>query len=438
MIQTAILSAAITREHEEVEGKISLKSEVTVRTNLDELGESYRQPFDAVILSNHGADGVTRGYTIAGKKAAMIPMPAGGDKSVEFFNKTLTKIVTRPDAYKKLRSKATTQLLRNMALHGSYLYGVIMAGRSATDPLAIAKRIQVISAREGAQLPVEFMYDHRAPIAPDAEVCPGVEQALESGKCPRTCEGGEKEPGFICPLGFWGLSRVIERHVHDPRYLERMKIADFALQPEPVKSRRRLNILKCGLLAASKKVDEAVKGGIARVRRALNKATAKNAVLVETWSDWRLQISQKSPPLLILLPHTVEDSMTEMQMLEISDQQRLILVGLSEADVCGPEKSPPVVLLMGCDTDAPPISYQSFPISFRKLGAALVISTGATILGQQAAPVTEELLRELAAFSGAGTRSFGEVMLAVRRKMLAHGYPMTLCLTAYGDTDWLL
>lgn len=447
IIQTAILSGPIRRKWEKVEGEISLTREVIVRTNLDELGESYRQPFDAAILFNHGTDGVARGYTIAGKKAAIIPKPFGIEESVKFFNMKLTKIVIKPDDYKQLRSKATTQLLRDMAIHGSNIYGAVMGSRSATDPLATGKRIQVISAREGDQLPIEFMYDHTAPTAPKVEVCPGSEQALETGKCPQVCAAGEKQDRFVCPLGFWGLSRVIERHIHDQKYIKQMGGLDFALQPEPVRSRRQLNILKYGLLAASKRVDEELRGGaithvkksrIAKVKKALDEATHRNSVLVKTWEDWTLQIKEKSPPLLILLPHTVEQSGTKVQMLEISDKQRLSLVGLSDSYICGREKSPPVVLLMGCDTDAPPISYQSFPIKFRKSGAAIVISTGATILGPHAAPVTEELLRELAALVGTKTKSFGEVMLDVRRRMLARGYPMTLCLTAYGDTDWVL
>lgn len=438
VIQTSTLSAPIRREGENVEGKITLSREVTVRTNLDELGEAYRQPFDAAMFFNHGSDGVARGYTIAGKRAAMIPMAEGMEKSVKFFNKKLTKIITNPDAYKKLRSKATTELLTDMAIHGSILYRTIMGARSATDPVAKGKRIQVIAAREGAQLPIEFLYDHVAPTASKVQVCPGGEQALETGKCPQTCTGSSNQNAFVCPLGFWGLSRVIERHIHDPKYIQKMGLSDFALQAEPVKSRRALKIMRFGLLAASKRVDDGMKNGIETVRKALVKATGNNAVLVKTWDEWMSEVKKKSPPLLILLPHTVEHRGTETQMLEISDKQRLILAGLNEAYVRGPKESPPLVLLMGCDTDAPPIGYQSFPINFRKLGAALVISTGATILGQHAAPVTIELLRELTDMVATGTKSFGQIMLEVRRRMLARGYPMTLCLTAYGDTDWVL
>lgn len=36
------------------------------------------------------------------------------------------------------------------------------------------------------------------------------------------------------------------------------------------------------------------------------------------------------------------------------------------------------------------------------------------------------------------TKTFGDVMLGVRRQALKEGIPMVLCIHAYGDADWKL
>jgi hypothetical protein len=43
---------------------------------------------------------------------------------------------------------------------------------------------------------------------------------------------------------------------------------------------------------------------------------------------------------------------------------------------------------------------------------------------------------ELKKREGETDATFGEVMLAVRRDLLAAGTPMVLGLTSYGDADW--
>ena len=52
-------------------------------------------------------------------------------------------------------------------------------------------------------------------------------------------------------------------------------------------------------------------------------------------------------------------------------------------------------------------------------------------------PVLESLILELSEIEKPSA-PFGEVMRAVRRQMLKTGNPIVLCLTAYGDADWVL
>ena len=66
-----------------------------------------------------------------------------------------------------------------------------------------------------------------------------------------------------------------------------------------------------------------------------------------------------------------------------------------------------------------------------------VVGTIASVLGQRAAPVARTIATELAS---ASTRqrpiAAAELLLAIRRKLLAKSELTALCLTAFGDADW--
>jgi hypothetical protein len=59
------------------------------------------------------------------------------------------------------------------------------------------------------------------------------------------------------------------------------------------------------------------------------------------------------------------------------------------------------------------------------------------VLGQRAAPVARAIATELAAASKRRRPiATGDLLLAIRRKLLAKGELTALCLTAFGDADW--
>jgi hypothetical protein len=97
----------------------------------------------------------------------------------------------------------------------------------------------------------------------------------------------------------------------------------------------------------------------------------------------------------------------------------------------------PVVLLMGCETNLTEISFENPAVVFQDLGAAVVVTTIATILGRHASPATEALVQLLDKMAD-GKHTFGDIMLRLRQKLVATSTPMALGLTSYGDADWLL
>jgi hypothetical protein len=250
----------------------------------------------------------------------------------------------------------------------------------------------------------------------------------------------------VCPLGFWGLSRVIERHAHDPA---RAAVAqrDFALQAEPVRWRKELNPLRVVLLGANGRVDKALPrrragmppAGVAAVRAAVAETVGGPPVEAGDWAAWAAAVQAHGPTLEVLLVHTdFGDTGDSLQRLELGDKDYLELVYLEPEHVRHPQRHPePIVLLIGCETGAPQVAFHNFVARFREKGAAIVVSTGSTVLGRHAAPVAVEFVRALGQVRTSDA-SFGDVMVEVRRTLLARGLPAVLCLSAYGDADWRL
>ena len=45
-------------------------------------------------------------------------------------------------------------------------------------------------------------------------------------------------------MGFWGLSKIIERHTYNPLYTEKAVDGSFRFQSEPVEGRNHLDIFR--------------------------------------------------------------------------------------------------------------------------------------------------------------------------------------------------
>ncbi len=438
VLQTALLAAPVLGAEEtgERQGKIELLIESVIRPGLQDLTE--RRWFDAALIVNHDQAGTPQVTRIVGEKAELISIEELGE-TIKWFDNLISRIADEGEKFGALGSKKSVELLRICADKGVALLKGLMDGRSE-GAFAAAERIQLLTARKGARFPLEFIYGRTAPDE-DAKLCKNAAKALLKGRCGANCPTGEDEEArTICPLGFWGLNRVIERHAYDAAVLKEMS-ADFALQSEPFEGRTRLNILTKAVVAASQKVDAVDVGSSQKVFDALDVATKNQSKTVASWTDWKADIKTRSPSLLVLLPHTLTNSVTHISSLEISATERLPFTKLNAGYVLGQTKETrPVVILMGCKTNAPDFPYENFVSEFRRLGAAIVVGTGSTILGHHAAPVTSELIKALAAVSSGegGGIVFGDVMLDIRRRMVADGLLMALCLTSYGDTDWII
>lgn len=470
VLQTALLKALVASEPLEASEKnrIELTREAIVRADFSGLKD--RRHFDAAFILNHDVKNIAR-VTAIKDDYVSFSTPSGLPGFVAQVNEFITQIADSPIDYRgQLNTPATLKLITNLAKYGRILYDSLVENEDGTTPLANIivglseksvsagnpKRIQIISANPDARLPFEFLYDREAPQGDEAEFCPNVVAALERGKCFDACPGLSSPKDYVCPMGFWGLSNIIERHTHSNLYSTKTVDGDFRFQSEPVKERRHLNIFKKVLFAASDKADaleeqDAVskeiilkKGaGIQKIISSLNGITNSVTDRISSWDEWREKIKSETPPTaLILITHT-EPTGGGILALEIGDGKRpnlrLEMSGIGQEYVRFPaENLPPIVLLIGCETGEGKanIQFANFVARFRQGGAAIIVSTGATILGRHAIPVTNELLERLNEYTKKPNLSFGEVMRVVKQRMLARGFPMVLTLMAYGDADW--
>lgn len=414
-----VLQAGLLKAPVGTSGSWTFELDATPRTRLQ--GLDARTEFDVALVNHDG------GMTAASDgQAVVLPVDDGAVQALTFaLGRKISEVADHPERYEGLESPGSVELLRDLAQKGAMLHHRL---RQDLERLGSARRIHISSVRPESFFPAELLYSHRPPSG-DARLCPHAVKALEAGDCTGDCPSDKRKT--ICPLGFWGLSKVIERHA---QRLDSQGRGSVELRPEPVRERSLLPISGSALLAASGKASGFKKDAVTRLLEKLRKRG--KAILATTWAEWEKYVKSKRPRLLVLLPHHARDE--DGEFLEIGEGQRLetdqIWVEMVRREPGGPH---PVVLLMGCETNLTEISFENPAVVFHSHGAAVVVTTIATILGRHASPAIEELVQLLDEMAD-GKHTFGDIMLRLRQKLVATSTPMALGLTSYGDADWVL
>jgi hypothetical protein len=237
----------------------------------------------------------------------------------------------------------------------------------------------------------------------------------------------------VCPLGFWGLSKVIERHMHVPELAKAAKVRGQKLG-EPIKGRDSLSLKGATLLAASDQVPQKRQAALDKAVRGLRSGAVES---VEDWQKWQKKVTEEKPVLLVVLPHTAGTG--AKITLEIGGNA-IESARINQSYVRTADSPPPVALLIGCDvagtinTDA----YLRHVAVFRQADAALVLATVATVLGADAADIAGELVVNLIEATRKSPTRFGEILRDTKRAAVAKSEMVALCLLAFGDADWKL
>jgi hypothetical protein len=422
----------------------ALSFELDAAPNPHFTGLEARGVIGASIVVNDDPSGRMRAFTYRDGVAAVAdlsdPGPVGFhpgrslDKLTQALGRCITRITQSPEDYDDLSKEGSRELLRDLAQHGATLLRHLHKHTNLGDRFDEVSHVQIVRAHVDAFFPAEFLYAGEPPEE-DATVCRGAAvaaQALRDGRC---CDAYDDDPKHtVCPLRFWSLSKVIERHAHRPEHAQ--LTTPFQLSKLPANQRQWvLDPLASAVLAASDRVDLAVPGTVAKLRAKLDSLVRKPPVASAVdWDAWVAEIERSDPHLLVLLPH--HEHKGGFDVLEIGAGQTRRSTLICEEHVRARVETSPIVLLIGCETGSAKVDLESLVPAFKDEGAAIVVSTVASILGRQAGPATEVLVEEMQRIQGDEDATFGQAMLAARRRLLAEGAPMVLGLTSYGDADW--
>lgn len=420
ILQTLLLAADVT-------GEYALRQESVVSPAF--AGSPSEAPAELALVINDNPQGLPGITAIAGGEASFSE-PAGLGVTIETLKSLLSKanVATAGEAL-KLDSPELVELMIQLSAHGVALRRELE--RQIDMPtFTTLTRIQVVEARSKAYLPVEFVYVGKPPKI-SAQLCPDAGKALAT---PAACTPGEcahaNDAQYLCPAAFWGFSKCIERQ---PFGLSEQHV--FRI-PQP--GAETLAPFAAAVLAASARVTSNDLRGPDGVEPALAGLTPE-VRLANSWEAWKQSVSAKpAASLLVLLPHTDNSpDFVNMPALEIhTDWLTSVELDAEYVNPSGTESAGPLVLLLGCSTALADIAFLNFVREFKGAGAAIVLGTLATIHGTNASRFARTLLGKMKAKSDG--RPFDEILLEVKREMLAAGEPFVLSLAAYGHSSWRL
>lgn len=341
----------------------------------------------------------------------LIPLTAVGDL-LDSIELEASQTLGRDDAPDDLDDPRALELLIHLARMGSEL-------RSQLDNLGLksARSIDVLVAPTSRMFPLELVYEAPAPTE-------GAKRCRYHRDCPppvgETCSHASR--GVVCPYAFWGVHRRITRTVKlDPKagtdYTIKLHVDDV-------------------LYAAAVDSDHGAPPGQEPTRLIAESAQSligcQQSGPVTSWREWRKQVAQRHPALLILLAHT-ELTGREPALL-IGKKSYLARPDVSKRDVRAEGSPAPIVLLMACASGALGDAFGSLPATFTANGAGTVVATLTKIAGRHGAWATREFMRALGA-RGGGQISVGDAVLDARRALIAQGVLLGLLLVSHGNSQ---
>ncbi len=441
IIQNTILSGPVTddsrRETTEAGSGAGILFRSSFMVPFANRDPDKRSQFQAAFLLNH--TGETPGvYQVKDNRSLFVRLDSA---TIADLVDQVEGVIDRSEwdlpEFEGLTASGTTELLRELAWAGSSLYQSVIKridpGFAAdTAPInGTVQKIQVVCANVSSRMPFEFIYDFPAP-GDDTPICPRASEALRKGSC-ELCEEKEENPAkVICPLGFWCMSRIIEWHAFTEESAQSTQNAPFVLQTGGLGDPSWLMVMKDPLVGYSNKVTAARKSSIRDLKASFKKVGITSPTIVTSWDQWKENITRLQPSLEVLLVHTEKKG--PRTMIEIG-RDMLSTLNL-EGYITDKKSWPAIVLLLGCGTGTSRVQFQSVAAMVEACHAAIIVSTTSDVFGPIASRLAGYFVEQLGTLEK--SQSFGEVMLAIRRKALAEGVPMVLCLRSYGDADWQL
>jgi hypothetical protein len=428
ILQTAALSCEVVETPTlDAAGSFSLEVDAVIQEDFATLSSAGR--FDGSLLLEREGDGVRLiGTTAEGAYAADLDRmpPALRNIAQQFAELGLAA----KELSSGLQSKRTAKWMREVAREGIHLYNIVVRDyvqkAAAAAQIERSEYVQIVCLQADAVLPLELAYEYPDPDN-NAPVCPNALEALKSGSCPSSCRPTQGPAQVVCPMGFWGLRKVIERHAFDPGL---PKAALIKGQTRNVD--RTVGLQGHVVVGLSAKIDAASRKNL---EKSVKRLSPGQVTIAKDWAQWREAVARNAPRLHLLLPHTAGAGGAATLEIQGNEMRSISIDPNFLSGVKGQEG--PVVLLLGCDVAAvaETSQYASHIAVFRRADAALVLGTIAAILAPQAATMATRLVEALAELPSGQSLVFGEVLRDTKRRAVADGHLVALALAAFGDAD---
>ncbi|MFK4222266.1 hypothetical protein [Streptomyces sp. NPDC019890] len=433
VLQTGVLSGRVGAQEPP-----KFRVESVIRARTDEL--DLAQPHDATLLVGHTANGLP---LVTTRTEEFLHRSTSHDlrRTLQVLLAGLKALVNGADRFGGYGNPEFATLLTELARRGRRLRKTLFPDGWETDGLVQQLRrahsISVYSAGPEAILPIELLYDRELDTGPgrSLRLCPHAPSRVDDDGCEGCPERDEQST--VCPFGFWGTSKVIERHVR-----RESDDARFALGVSP-----DIDWHACSLTpvcaAASARADDNDDRAWTTAAAALTDGDPEAVRLAADWADLNTLVRKmrdlNTPPGVVLLfPHSSENA-DGVVFLTLGESDEVDVIDGMEFLFARDGGTEPVILLLGCATADGPTPFSNASTALLDDGAPGVVATAVPVLGQHIVPVGVRLLTELrAAASGTSGSPLGEALLRARRKLLTSGDACVLALVGFGDTDWVV
>jgi hypothetical protein len=458
ILQTALIRTKVYRTREAIpkSATIRLVDETRVRSDWTSLDRRAR--FDLAFVCNRDERHIPRLLGIADDQAWPIDLRSV-DNTLKNISNLLTETAHNIDDHGDgLNKGANPTLLSSLAFEGRELFLNLLSeqlrsGSAGANDLRsdTVTHIQIVGTRTDELVPIEMIYDY--PLSEDAElplkVCPSHREALTSGVCKTSCKGNKSPGTHVCPMGFWGVRKVIERHLFDANL--QSPTARDVLRVEANRAHDQIAIRTSALIGWSARAAEDKEKhppkSVKPLLAMLKKAYASKVTVAESWSTWRDAVKKNAPSWLIAFPHNTGTGATRGLELRKTELRTTALELFRDSNtkvdakknyyVRLPGKAAPLVFLLGCDTAGALDDTGSHVTAFHRAGAAVIVSTVATVYGKHAIEVGHSIASALLKKAASGTNAnLGEVLRDAKRAALLESLPMALGVVAFGDADW--
>lgn len=404
-----------------------------------------RTPADISLVINQRPAGQGRALFVQGEVAREIAVDAS-DPTVLGILDELEELARDPEANVRQPEHAKkVVLLRNLAVRGHSIYQVIRdtltVGSQRLQPPPWPFNIQIVAAHSAKIYPLEFVYDYPPPGATNSAVqlCPywkrdaALVQGTPQGCYPR-CKL-QLHGNHVCPNGFWGVKKIIERHAFHSG------TADRALLSLGGTTRKTLSLHGAAVLGVSQIVHRADSAAAAAILSSLQESLRCDpAEPIKNWDHLKDLVSAHGPPLIVLLPHVQNTGPQAGAAPAAAGVYLEIENVLQRASEITPDhlmrgERAPLVLFLGCKGAISYSKYDNGLDHFRRAGAAAVIAPAARVAPANVVKFVRDLAQALQKSLGGKSALIGQALRDARRLQFTQGNFPALSIMGFGDGD---